>query len=116
MHPARSCSIDMSTERGSTLIEQGEARELGRMLADTAQRLGVHAAFPLADYDSIVGRNIGSHLAVKEMVAFLRDPSDQPRLLEFVITMTGEMSPRTPTPWSRGVTFHHPHPPPCDRK
>ncbi len=76
---------------GSTLIAQEEGRELGRMLADTAQRLGVHAAFPLADYDSIVGRNIGSSLAVKEMVAFLRDPSDQPRLLDFVLTMSGEM-------------------------
>jgi thymidine phosphorylase len=85
--------MDVKTGNGAFAAELPMARELAESIVAVANGAGLKTAALITDMNQVLGRSVGNAVEVAESVAFLRgdEGAREPRLLEVVLALAGEM-------------------------
>jgi pyrimidine-nucleoside phosphorylase len=88
---APSIVLDVKQGRGAFMHDLDAARELARCMVDIGRAAGRHMTAFVSDMDQPLGRMIGNALEVREAIEVLGTGQGDPRLIELVTTIAGEM-------------------------
>ena len=83
--------MDVKTGNGAFADTLAMARELAESIVTVANGAGLRTTALITDMNQVLGRTVGNALEVAETVAFLRGDERDPRLLEVVLALAGEM-------------------------
>ena len=83
--------MDVKTGNGAFAADLSMARELAESIVAVANGAGLKTTALITDMNQVLGRSVGNAVEVMESVAFLREKSRDPRLLEVVLALAGEM-------------------------
>jgi thymidine phosphorylase len=83
--------MDVKVGNGAFMTTLGEARALGRAIADVANAAGLPTDAIVTDMSQCLGETAGNALEVAEAVAFLKDEERDPRLAAVVFALAADL-------------------------
>jgi thymidine phosphorylase len=83
--------MDVKVGNGAFMTTLGEARALGRAIADVANAAGLPTRAIVTDMNQCLGETAGNALEVAEAVAFLKDEARDPRLAAVVFALAADL-------------------------
>src|SRR4051812_34740242 len=88
---APSIVLDVKQGRGAFMRNLDDARTLAELMVDIGRDAGRQVTAFITDMDRPLGRSVGNALEVREAIEVLSGAPSDPRLLELVVTVAGEM-------------------------
>jgi pyrimidine-nucleoside phosphorylase len=88
---APSIVLDVKQGRGAFMQDLDAARVLARCMVEIGRAAGRHVTAFVSDMDRPLGRMVGNALEIREAIEVLGTGQGDPRLVELVTTIAGEM-------------------------
>ena len=83
--------MDVKTGSGAFAPTLDEARSLARSIVDVANAAGLPTRAQISDMGSVLGRQAGNALEIRESLSFLAGETPDPRLREVVLAIGAEL-------------------------